>query len=130
MVETLNGYGINMNLVVEATKVIMNLKLELKLGQLMRICPQLRGMVEKSLVKMKEDQVADVCKIITKVEDFDEVMLIVQVWVGKFEVTDVLLDGGSGVNIISESLKSKLGLRRLQSAPFVVQMVDQWKVQP
>jgi hypothetical protein len=27
MVETLNGYGINMNSVVEATKVIMNLKL-------------------------------------------------------------------------------------------------------
>jgi hypothetical protein len=44
----------------------------------MRFFPQLKGMVEKSLVKMKEDWVAYVCKIISKVEDFDEVMLIVQ----------------------------------------------------
>jgi hypothetical protein len=50
---------------------------------------------------MKEDQVVDVCKVTTNVEDFDEAMSIVQVWVGKFEVRDVLLDGGSNVNIIS-----------------------------
>jgi hypothetical protein len=47
---------------------------------------------------------------------------------GKFEVRDVLLDGGSDVNIIYESLRKKLGLRLPQSAPFVVQMVDQRKV--
>jgi hypothetical protein len=55
MFETPNGYGINTNLVAKATKVIMNSKLDVKLGQLMRICPQLRGMVEKSSIKMKED---------------------------------------------------------------------------
>jgi hypothetical protein len=108
----------------------MNLKLEVKLGQLMIICPQLRGMVEKSLVNMKEDEVADVCKVITKVEDFDEVMLVVQVRVGKFEIRDVLLDGGFDVNLIFESLRRKLELKRPQSAPFGVRMVDQWKVQP
>jgi hypothetical protein len=32
MVETENGYGVNMNLVAKATKVIMNLILEVKLG--------------------------------------------------------------------------------------------------
>jgi hypothetical protein len=52
----------------------MNSNLEVKLGQLMIIYPQLKGMVEKSLIKMKEDQVVDVCKITTKVEDFDEVL--------------------------------------------------------
>jgi hypothetical protein len=36
-------------------------------------------MVEKFLIKMKEDQVVDVCKVTTKVEDFDETMLVVQV---------------------------------------------------
>jgi hypothetical protein len=50
--------------------------------------------------------------------------------VGKFKIRDVLLDGGSSVNIIFESLRRKLELSRLQSAPFVVRMVDQWKVQP
>jgi hypothetical protein len=50
--------------------------------------------------------------------------------VGKFEVRDVLLDGDSSVNIIFESLRKKLELRRAQLAPFVVGMADQWKVQP
>ncbi len=43
-------------------------------------------MVKKSLIKMKEDQVADVCKVTTKVEDFDEVMPIVRVQVRKFKI--------------------------------------------
>jgi hypothetical protein len=113
MFETLNGCGVNMNLVAKATKVIMNSKLEMKLGQLMRICPQLKRVVERSLIKMKEDQVAYVCKVTKKVEDFDEVMPVIQVWVGKFEIRDVLLDNGSNVNIIFESLKKKLGLKKL-----------------
>jgi hypothetical protein len=94
----------------------------------MKICPQLRGMLETSLIKMKEDRVVDICKVITKVEDFDEVMPVVQVRVGKFEVRDVLLDDSSRVNIISKSLRKKLKLRKPQLAPFVVQMVDQQKV--
>jgi hypothetical protein len=117
-----------MNLVAEAIEAIINLKLEVKLGQLMKICPRLKGMVEKSLIKMREDQVVDVCKVTTKVEDFDEAMSIVQVQVGKFEIRDVLLDDGFDVNIISESLRKKLGLKRTQLAPLVVLMVYQRKV--
>jgi hypothetical protein len=49
--------------------------------------------------------------------------------VGKIEIRDVLLDGGFDVNIIFENLKKKLGLKRPQSIPFMVQMVDQRKVQ-
>jgi len=72
----------------------------------MKIYPQLKGMVEKSLIKMREDQVVDVCKATTKVEDFDEVMPIVQVQVGNLEVRDVLLNGGFHVNIIFENLRN------------------------
>ncbi len=72
------------------------------------------------MIKMREDQVANVCKITTKVEDFDEIMLIVQVQVGNFEKRDVLLDVGFMVNIILESLRKKLGLKRPQSVPFVL----------
>jgi hypothetical protein len=71
----------------------------------MKIYPQLKGMVEKSLIKMREDQVVDVCKVTTKVEDFDEAMPIVQVQVGNLEVRDVLLNGGFHVNIIFENLR-------------------------
>jgi hypothetical protein len=43
---------------------------------------------------------------------------------------DVLLDGGFGMNIISEHLQKKLGLKKPQSMPFMVKMADQRKVQP
>ncbi len=41
----------------------------------------------------------------------------------------MLLDGGSNLNNILESLRKKLGLRRPQLAPFAIIMVDKWKVQ-
>jgi hypothetical protein len=39
--------------------------MEVKLGQLLKICPQLREMMTKSLLKMEEAQIVDVCKVIT-----------------------------------------------------------------
>jgi len=36
--------------------------------------------------------------------DFDEVMPVVQVCIGNCEIMGVLLDGGFGINIISEHL--------------------------
>jgi hypothetical protein len=102
-------------------EMMMTLKLEIKLGQLLKICRQ--------LMKMKTNQVMDVCKVTTiEVEDFDEAIPVVQVQVGNFEVRDVLLDRGSSVNIILESLRKKLELRKLQPTSFVVHMVDQQKV--
>ncbi len=79
----------------------------------------------KSLLKMGEVQIANVYKITTtKVEDFDEAIPVVQVRVGKFRVRDVLLNDKSSVNIIFESLKKKLVLRKPKLAPFIVRMVD------
>jgi hypothetical protein len=39
----------------------------------------------------------------------------------------MLLNGGSNVNNILESLRKKLGLKRPQLGPFVIMMVDKWK---
>jgi hypothetical protein len=39
-------------------------------------------------------------------------------------VRDVLLDGGSDVNIIFESLKKKLGLKKPKPTPFVIKMAN------
>ncbi len=55
----------------------------------------MREIIENLLLKMRKTLVASICKVIpTKIEDFDEVMLVFQV--GKLEVKDVLLDGGFG----------------------------------
>ncbi len=71
----------------ELPKLMMNFKLEVKLGQLLRIFPQLIKMMEKSLLKIQKTQVANICKITTiEVEDFDEVVLIVQVCMGRFGI--------------------------------------------
>jgi hypothetical protein len=48
----------------ELPKFMMNSKMEMKLGQLLKICPQLREMMIKSLLKMEEAQIVDVCKFI------------------------------------------------------------------
>ncbi len=56
-------------------------------------------------------------------EDFDETTLVVQIRIGKFEVRDVLLHIGFSMNIVYESLRKKLGLKKPKLAPFVVKMV-------
>jgi hypothetical protein len=53
----------------------------------------------------------------TKVIEVDNQMAFIQVQVGKNNVEDVLLDGGASVNIITENLRTKLGLPKLKLAP-------------
>jgi hypothetical protein len=103
--------------------------MEVKLRKLLQLCPQLRRLLEISLARIKGKGVANVCKVTTvKVEDFDEAMHVVQVKIGKLGVKDVLLDGKFGVNIISKELRKKVGLKRLQLAPFMAYMANQRRV--
>jgi hypothetical protein len=54
---------------------------------------------------MQEEHVLNVCKFGNHYKNnFDEVMLVVQVCIGNYEIMDVLLDGGFGINIIFEHL--------------------------
>jgi hypothetical protein len=62
---------------------------------------------------MQEEHVPDVCRIGTHHKnDFDEVMPIIQVSIGNCEIMDVILVGGSGINIIYKHLQRKLGLKK------------------
>jgi hypothetical protein len=50
---------------------------------------------------MQQEHVSNACKVdIHHKNDFNEVILIVQVSIGNYEIMDVLLDGGFGANII------------------------------
>ncbi len=103
--------------------------MEVKLGKLLQLCPQLRKLLEIYLAKIKGKEVVDVCRVTTlKVEDFDKPTLVVQVGIRKLGMKDVLLDGGSRVNIIFEVLIKKLGLRRPQSIPCMVYTTNQRKL--
>jgi hypothetical protein len=80
---------------------------------------------------MQEEHVPNVCRVgAHHKNDFDEIMPIVHVSIGNCEIMDVLLDGGSRVNIIFEHLWKKLGLKKPQSMPFMVRMAYQRKVEP
>jgi hypothetical protein len=60
----------------------------------------------------------------------DPHMAIISVHVGKNIVEDVLLDGGLGVNNITEDLKKKLGLPILKPTPYTFKMVHQTLTKP
>jgi hypothetical protein len=92
---------------------ISNMKM-VKLGQLIKICPQLRKILVIFFLKMEEEHGPYVCKVGTHHKnDFDEVMPIVQMSIGNYEIMDVLLDGSFRINIIFEHLQRKLGLKKL-----------------
>jgi hypothetical protein len=62
---------------------------------------------------MQEEHVPDVCKVGThQKNDFDEVMLFVQVSIENYEIMDVLMDVRFGVNIIFEHLQRKLSWKK------------------
>jgi hypothetical protein len=85
--------------------------------------------LEISLAKIKGKEVVDVYIVTTsKVEDFNKPMLVIQEGVKKLGVKDVLLDGRSRANIISEELIKKLGLRRPQPTPCMVGTTNQKKL--
>jgi hypothetical protein len=51
-------------------------------------------------------------------------MAIIQVQVGKNIVEDVLIDGGTSVNIIINNLKTKLGLPKPIPTPYHLRIAD------
>jgi len=52
-------------------------------------------------------------------------MQIIQIHIGKNTIEDMLLDGSSKVNIITEQLRLRLGLSKPKCAPYNLRMVDQ-----
>jgi hypothetical protein len=51
-------------------------------------------------------------------------MVVIQVQIRKNTIKDVLLDEGSGINIIIEQLRLRLGLSKPKLAPYNLKMTD------
>jgi hypothetical protein len=60
----------------------------------------------------------------------DHQMAMIQVQVDKNFIDDVLIDGGSRINIIIENLKVQLSLSKPNPAPYNLHMVDQTIAKP
>jgi len=52
-------------------------------------------------------------------------MALIQVHMGRNMIDDVVLDGGSGVNIITEQLRARLGLLKPKLTPYNLRMANQ-----
>ena len=66
----------------------------------------------------------------TAEEDVDFRVPTVQVEFAGKVLNEVLLDGGSRVNILPASMYAELGSPKLADAPFQVKMADQRRLQP
>jgi hypothetical protein len=51
-------------------------------------------------------------------------MVVIQVHIRKNTIKDVLLDGGSEVNVIIKQLRLKLGLLTFKPTPYNLKIVD------
>ncbi len=60
----------------------------------------------------------------------DHQMAMIQVQVGKNFIKDVLLDGGSGINIITEKLRMQLGLSKPKLVAYNLCMAYQTIAKP
>jgi hypothetical protein len=57
-------------------------------------------------------------------------MAVIQVQIGKNTIEDVLLNGGSRVNIIIKQLRLRLGLPKPKPAPYNLRMANQTTTKP
>ncbi len=69
-------------------------------------------------------------KLDTIVIELNNHMAIIQVQVGKNIFEDVLIDGRISVNIITENLRTKLGLPKPKLAPYHLIMANQSMTRP
>ncbi len=67
-------------------------------------------------------------KVGTTVVAIDNCMVVIQIQIGKNE--DVLLDEGSGINIIIKQLKLRLELPKPKPAPYNLRMANQTTTKP
>jgi hypothetical protein len=121
----------------DINKQIMETTYTLKLGQLLKIKPNLKNYMWQKLKPKKpniatqvipESNVAIVVETHSELDiatiKVDNQMAIIQVQVGKNIVEDVMIDGGASVNIIIENLKTKLGLPKPRLVPYHLIMAN------
>jgi len=60
----------------------------------------------------------------------DHQMVMIRVQIGNNFIEDVLLDGGFGINIITEKLRVQLGLSKPKLAPYNLLMANQTITKP
>lgn len=112
---------------------LMHSGVQISLDQLLTLVPGFRDLLFQKIMKMKGlDAVAQPVAgtNVVQVEDVDFKVPAITVKYQNQFIDGVLLDGGSGVNILPESEYMRFGSPKLHPAPFQVKMADQRRLQP
>jgi hypothetical protein len=95
------------------------------LGQLLQVIPNIKHYIFNP-VPSKPSLPYSIVTLVT----IDHQMAVIHVQVRKNFIKDVLLNGGYGINIITDKLRAQLGLSKLKPAPYNLCMADQTIAKP
>ena len=102
----------------------------ISIGQLLEIAPYCKKRVMAALTSQEEESEKPTSTSQVTTKAFNEKMPMILVIVKNKRIPNVLIDGGLGVNIITYTLRRKLGLNKIKPASFTIKMADQKKVMP
>ena len=105
---------------------IQNHKLQVTMRDLFSLSPSLTDFVHSRLTEAatQPSRTPTTEELIAATEAIDKHMPVISICIGKNIVDDVLLDGGSGVNVITEEERRKLGLPKPSPTPFNLKMAN------
>ena len=105
---------------------IQNHKLQVTMRDLFSLSPSLTEFVRSRLTEVvtQPSRTPTTEELIAATEAMDKHMLVISICIGKNIVDDVLLDGGSGVNVITKEERRKLELPKPSLAPFNLKMAN------
>ena len=111
---------------------IQNHKLQVTMRDLFSLSPSLTEFVHSWLTEVvtPPSRTPTTEELIAATEAIDKHMPMISICIGKNIVDDVLLNGGSGVNIITEEERRRLGLPKPSPAPFNLKMANETIAKP
>ena len=104
---------------------IQNHKLQVTMRDLFSLSPSFTEFVRSRLTEAvtQPSRTPTTEELIAATEAIDKHMPLISICIGK-NIVDDLLDGGSGVNVITEEERRKLGLPKPSPAPFNLKMAN------
>ena len=105
---------------------IQNHKLQVTMRKLFSLSQSLTELVRSRLTEVvaPPSKTPTTKELIAATKAIDKHMPVISICIGKNVVDDVLLDGGSGVNVITEEERRRLGLLKPSPAPFNLKMAN------
>lgn len=111
----------------EIQHILEDTNVTITLSKLLRLSPELHQYLQQASLS---DTTPDPTVIEVNATTLDPDAAVIHLQLGHHELTNVLVDGGSGVNVMSEHLRKRLGLPPPKTAKFILRMANDDPVTP